>query len=100
MAPRAPDRLRCQHAKPGGKLGGEHYAERHRLAMEQPIGKSRRRFQSVSERMAEIEERTIAGLALVTRDDCGLHPAARRDRMFARRAASEHLPGVGFEPRE
>src|ERR1700722_11349052 len=72
----------------GGKIEGERHAERDRLAMQQPVGKSRRRLEGVPERVAEIEQRTVAGLALVARDYVGLHATARGDRVLARRGAA------------
>ena len=50
----------------------------------QPIGKPARRFQRMAESVAEIEQRPLAGLALVARDDRGLGAAAHRDGVLAR----------------
>ena len=48
-------------------------------------------LERVAEGVAEIEQRAIAGLALVARDDGGLGAAAHRDGVFARQA-SDDLP--------
>src|SRR6516164_10637294 len=100
MARGARGLLRRQDTEPGGELSGERHSECNRLAVEEPIRKSRRRFQCMPEGMAEIEKGTITGFAFVAGDDCGLHPATRRDRMLAPRAAGEHVLHVGFEPGE
>ena len=90
-----------QEAEPGREIEGERHAERHRLAMQQAAGEVRRRLEGMAEGVAEIEQRAIAGLALVARDDLGLHAAAGGDRMLARRAgAGEDVVGIGLEPGE
>ena len=96
----APVRASIPNTEPGGEFCGERHAERDRLAMEEPVGKSRRCLQRMGEGVAEVEERAVAGLALVAGNDRGLHPAARRDGMLARRAAGEHVLLVGIEPGE
>ena len=68
--------------------------------MEQPVGKAGRGFQRMAEGVAEIEQRALAGLALVARHDRGLGAAGGGDGMFARRAAGEDLGVVGLEPGE
>ena len=68
--------------------------------MEQAIGKAGRRFQRVAEGVAEIEQRALAGLALVARDDRGLGAAGGGDRVLARRAAGEDVGVIGFQPGE
>jgi hypothetical protein len=50
--------------------------------------------------MAEIEQRPLAVLALVTRDDGSLHPATHRDGVLARGAACEQLAPVRLQPGE
>src|ERR1700722_19138642 len=64
---------------------------RPRPPVEQSAEKTRRCFQRVTEGMAEIEERALAVLALVTRRDLSFHAAAHGDRLLARRAAGNHL---------
>ena len=54
----------------------------------------------MAERVAEIEQRALAVLALVAGDDRGLGAAGGRNRMLARRAAGEDVGVVGFEPGE
>ena len=68
--------------------------------MQQALRKFRRRLESVPERVAEIEQRALAGLTLVASHDGSLHAAARRDRVLARRPAREHFRPVGLEPGE
>ena len=57
------------------------------LAMEQPVGKTGRGLQRMAEGVAEIEQRALAGLALVARHDRGLGAAGGGDGVFARSAA-------------
>ena len=52
--------------------------------MQQPAGEAGGRFEGMAEGVAEIEQRALAGLALVARDGHGLGAAAHRDRVFAR----------------
>ncbi len=54
----------------------------------------------MAESVAEIEQRALAGLALVARDDAGLAAAADRDGVLARRAAGKHILPVGLQPGE
>ena len=68
--------LRDQPA-PGGEFERQRHAERDRLAVQQPVGETRRRLERVAEGVAEIEQHAVAGLALVARDDRGLGAAAR-----------------------
>ena len=68
--------------------------------MEQAIGKSGRGLQRMAEGVAEIEQRALAGLALVAGDDRGLGAAGGRDRVLARRAAGEDVGVVGLQPGE
>ncbi len=68
--------------------------------MQQPFGEPGGRFQRMAERVAEIEQRALAALALVARHRAGLGPAAHRDGMLPRRAACEDIPPVGFQPGE
>src|SRR5579871_1154069 len=63
------------HAKRGGKFRRQHHADRHALAMEQAVGETGRRLQRVTERMAEIEQRPLAGFALIARDNRGVGAA-------------------------
>ena len=84
----------------GGEFERQRHAERHRLAMQQPLRKAGAGLQRVTEGMAEIEQRAFAGLALVARDDAGLAAAADRDGVLARRTAGEYVLPVGFQPGE
>ena len=68
--------------------------------MEQAIGKAGRGLQRMAERVAEIEQRALAVLALVAGDDRGLGAAGGRNRVLARRAAGEDVGVIGFEPGE
>ena len=63
--------------------------------------KPARGFERVAEGVAEIEQRALAGLALVARDDAGLAAAADRDGVLARAgAAGKHVLPVRFQPGE
>ena len=54
-----------------------------RLAVQQPVGKAAGGFQRMTEGVAEIEQRPLAGLALVARHDRGLGAATHRDGVLA-----------------
>ena len=74
-----------------GKFGRQHHADGDALAVEQAVGEAGRRLQRMAEGVAEIEQRALAGLALVARDDRGLGAAGRRDGVLARRAAGRTM---------
>ncbi len=79
----------------------EHDAERHRLPVEQRVAVARERFQRVAERVAEIEQRAGAGLALIGRDQGSLGAAARHDRVLPGRVvARQQGRAVRLEPGE
>ena len=63
----------------------QRHAERDRLAVQQPVGEARRGLERVAEGMAEIEQRALAGLALVARDD--RRPCMRQLRSRSRARA-------------
>ena len=88
------------HAELRREVGRQHHADRDALAMEQPVGKPGGGFQRMAERVAEIEQRSLAVLAFVARDDRRLGAARGGDGVFARRAAGKDLGVVGFEPGE
>ena len=54
---------------PRRELERQRHAERDRLAVQQPVGEAGGGFERVAEGVAEIEQRALAGLALVARDD-------------------------------
>ena len=85
-----------------GEIERQHHPERDRLAVQQPVAKPGLGLQRVSEGVAEIEQRpVIAGLALVGRDDLGLHAAADHDGTGQRRRFEiAHRASLGFEPFE
>src|SRR6478609_7276263 len=89
---------RRDHAELGGKFRRQHHADRYPLAVEQAIGEAGRRLECVTESVAEIEQRALAGFALVARYDRGLGPAGGRDRMLARRTAGKDAGMIGLEP--
>ena len=89
-----------QQAAPRREFERERHAERDRLAVQQPAGEAGGRLERVPEGVAEIEQRPLAGLALVAADDRRLHAAAHRDGVLARGSAGEHLLPVGLEPGE
>ena len=73
------------------KIGRQHQAAADRLAV-QPPRVARHRLDRMTERMAEIQQRPLTGLALVARDDAGLDLAgagngSRRGHPARRRAA-------------
>src|SRR5436309_10558929 len=84
----------------GGERKCEHHAERNRLAVQQSIGEPGGSLECVTERVAEIEQRPLAGLALIPTYGRGLHAAAHRDRMLTRRTAGEYLLPIRLEPGE
>ena len=71
------DVARVDPAETRGKPGRHHHPGGHRLAV-QPFAVADTRFDRVPERVAEIEQRALAGFALVGGDDVGLDPAALR----------------------
>ena len=73
-----------QSALARGELERQRHAERHRFAVQQPVGEAAAGFERVAEGVAEIEQRALAALALVARDDAGLGAAADRDGVLAR----------------
>ena len=87
-------------AEPGGELERADDAERDRLAMQEFVGKAGRCLERMPEGVAEIEQRAVAGLALVARHDRGLAAARDRDRVLARRTAGEHVLPVRLQPGE
>ncbi len=84
----------------GGEGKRQCHPERNRLAVQKPVGKAGCGLERVAEGMAEIEQRPLAALALVTRDDGGLHATAHRDGVLARGTACEQLPPVRLQPGE
>src|SRR4029077_13659801 len=90
--------IRRHETKPGGELERANDAERDRLTMQQLAGEPRRRLEGVAESVAEIEQRALAGLALVARDDPGFAAACDRDRMLTGRTAREHILPIHLEP--
>ena len=66
--------------------------------MQQPIREAGGSLEGVPESMAEIEQRPLAGLALVARDRLRLGAAAHRHRVLARGSAGEDLAPIGLEP--
>ncbi len=70
------------------------------FAVIEPVGKSGRGFQRMPEGVAKIEQRPIAGLALVARHDLRLHPATDGDGMFPRGPAIKHIAPVALQPGE
>src|SRR5215471_5082229 len=82
----------------GRKVERADHAERDRLPMQQAIRKTGSRLEGVPEGMAEIEQRPFAGLALVAPDGLRFGATTHRDRVLARRPASENLAPAAFEP--
>ena len=74
---------RCKTRHALGQAGGQHHAGGDRLAV-QPRAVAGGRLDRVAERVAEVEQRALAGLALVGGDDRGLDPAAFVDRVRER----------------
>src|SRR3954447_5457553 len=68
--------------------------------MEQLVREAGRGFEGVAERVSEIEQRTLAGLALVARYDASFAAARDRDRVLARSATGEHVLPICFQPGE
>ena len=84
----------------GGEFRRQHHADGDALAMEQPVGKAGRGLQRMAEGVAEIEQRALAGLALVARHDRRLGAAGGGDGVFARGAAGKNIGVVGLQPGE
>ena len=84
----------------GGEFEGQRHSQRHRLAVQQPVGKAAAGFERMPEGVAEIEQRALAGFALVARNDAGLGAAADRNGVLARRTASEDILPVLLQPGE
>ena len=78
-------RLLRAEAEPGRELEGEQAADRHALAVQQAVGIAGRRLQRMAEGMPEVEQRAVALLGLVARDDLGLHLAGAAHRVQPRR---------------
>ena len=91
-----------QQAAPGGKFEGQRHAERDRLAVQQPVGETGAGFQRMAEGVAEIEQRALAGFALVARRRCRLAAAADGDGVLARAASppAEHVAPIRLQPGE
>ena len=68
--------------------------------MQQFVRETSRRLEGVPKSVAEIEQRALAGLALVARHDRGLSPARDRDRVLARGTARKGILPVRFQPGE
>src|SRR5690606_31567077 len=80
----------------------QHHAERDRLTVQEPLGKTRLCFQRVAEGMPQIEQRPGAGgLALILGDYPGLGFHAFGYRVFLRLAmASENIETIRLAPLE
>ena len=90
-------RLR-DHAERSGKFRRQHRADGNALAVEQPIGEAGCGLQRMAEGVAEIEQRALAGLALVARHDRSLGAAGSGNRVLARRTAGKDAGMIGLEP--
>ena len=77
------------HAELCGKFRRQHHADRDALAVEQAVGEAGCRLQRMAKGVTEIEQRALAGFALVARHDRGLGAAGGRDRVLARSPAGK-----------
>src|SRR5262245_59088898 len=76
------------------------HAEGDRLPVQQPIREAGSGLEGVPEGVTEIEQRPLAGLALIARDRQRLCAAAHRDRVLSGGPARENLAPIGVEPGE
>ena len=84
MPAHARHRFGRAEAELGREIESEPHAQRHRLAMQQRVAEAGLGFERMAEGVAEIQERALAGLALVDRDDSGLGGAALQHRLAPR----------------
>ena len=91
---------RRNHVQTGREFRSQNHADSNALAMKQPVGETGSGFQRMAKGMSEIEQRAVAGLALVARHDRRLGAATGGDGVLARGAAGEHVAMVGLEPGE
>src|SRR3972149_2635790 len=76
----------------------QHHADGDGLAVQQPVGKPGCGFERMAERVAQVEERPLAALALVAADELGFCPTRRCDRRNSCVVPREHVRPVGLEP--
>ena len=87
-----------QHPETRGHVGGDHHACSHGFAV-QPFGVSRRGLDRVSEGVAQVQQRAIARLPLITPHHVGLELAGAIDCMREGRVLQSQQPvDVGFDP--
>ena len=67
----------------GRKFECQRHPQCHRLAVQQTVGKAAASFERVTKGVAEIEQRPLAGFALVARNDAGLGAAAHCNSVLA-----------------
>ncbi len=80
---------------------GEANADCHGLSVQQPLRVASPGLERVAERVAEVQERAVAGLGLVARDDLGLaSDAGGHERGLCRRIVREHRAPTLLEPGE
>ncbi len=101
MASHALALRRRDEPEPSGEIEGQHHAQRHRLAMQEPAAEPGFRLQSVPEGVTEIQQRAVTLLPLVDGDDRRLHPAAGHHRVPDRvRLQSAQRIALAFAPSE
>src|SRR5215470_18071046 len=101
MAAHAVCGLRRGMAEPDGEIERERHARRHGLTVEQLRAEAGLRLERVSEGMAEIQQLTLAALALIRRDHGGLLGTALSHRADQRgRIPREQLRAVALQPFE
>src|SRR5579883_932886 len=99
MASHPRGRLRRTQTQFDREVEGEQHAERHRLAMQELVAEAKLGLERMAEGMTEIEERPLAALALIGRDDRGLGGAAPEHRLLSERdIAGDERRAVGLEP--
>src|SRR5262249_28319980 len=94
----APDIGSRNQAFARGKFECQHDAQRNCFPMQQPVGVAATRFECVAECMAEVEQRTLAHLTFIARNDACLSTTTDRDRVLTRRTARKHVLAILLKP--
>src|SRR5262245_54787714 len=80
------------------KFKCQRHSQCYRLAVQQPVREPAAGFERVPESVTKIEQRTLAGFALVARNDAGFATAAYRNGMLARRTTGKDVLPILLKP--